>query len=134
MSDERMGYGIGRGLRNGLKSHTGIFVAGLALGSVAVKVLTSRDARDFYTQLIAAGLRAKECTMDTVNTVQEHIEDMVAEAKFINRIREEEAEYGDFDDFSCTCGEDDCEFCGCDDEFCTCGEDDCEFCNPKEEE
>lgn len=114
--------GIGNGIKKGINSHTSIFVAGLALGSVAMKVLTSRDARAFYTQLIAAGFRAKESTMDTVNSVQEHIEDMVAEAKLINKIREEEEMYEDFDD----CDEFDFD--------CGCGEDDCECCNPSEED
>ncbi|MGP1569418.1 MAG: DUF6110 family protein [Eubacteriales bacterium] len=118
MSDERLGLGLGYGLRRafhgGLGSHGRIFLAGLALGPIAFKILTSKDARNFYTDVIAAGLRAKEYTMDTVNIAQEYIEDMIAEAKFINMLREEDEFYDEFGD--CCCDEDcDCD-CDCDDD------------------
>lgn len=109
------GFGLGRLLHGGVKSHAAIFTAGLALGSITVKLLTSRDAREFYTKVIAAGLRAKEYTMDTVNNVQEHIEDMVAEAKFINDLRAEEEIYEYFDEHDCCCGDEEHECC-CGDE------------------
>ena len=45
-----------------------------------------------YTQCTAAALRAKDCVMKTVNTVQENAEDILAEAKSINEEREAKAE------------------------------------------
>ncbi len=125
MSNERLGMGLGLGyglksvFKGGLKSHGGLFLTGLALGPVAFTVLTSKDARNFYTDVIAAALRAKEYTMDAVNVAQEYVEDMVAEAKIINEIRAEEEFYDEFYDEFCDDLDD------CDDECC-CGEDDCD--------
>ena len=45
-----------------------------------------------YTNCTAAVLRAKECVMDTVATVQENAEDIYAEAQQINEERAAEAE------------------------------------------
>ena len=40
--------------------------------------------------MVAAGLRGKECVMAATTKVQENAEDVLAEAKEINRQREEE--------------------------------------------
>ena len=40
-----------------------------------------------------AVLRAKDCVMDTVTTVQENAEDVLAEAKEVNEKRQEEEIY-----------------------------------------
>ena len=49
--------------------------------------LSSKDAKKLYTNATAAVLRAKECVMDTVTTVQENAEDIYEEAKQINEER-----------------------------------------------
>lgn len=94
----------------------GIFAGGVLFGSAGLKALSSRDAKSVYTQVVAAGLRAKDCAMDTVSNIQENIEDIVEEAKFINAEREiEEALWEDDcyfedefdDDFEVEC----CEEC-----------------------
>ena len=36
-----------------------LFAAGLALGTVGLKVLTSKDSKKVYANVVAAGLRAK---------------------------------------------------------------------------
>ena len=66
---------------------TGIFAAGVAFGTACIKVLSSKDAKKFYTNCTAAALRAKECVMKTVSTVQENAEDIYADAKQINEDR-----------------------------------------------
>lgn len=73
---------------------TGIFAAGVAFGTAGIKLLSSKDAKKVYTNCTAAVLRAKESVMQTVNTVQENAEDILAEAKQINeeRAAKEEAE------------------------------------------
>ena len=71
---------------------TGIFAAGVAFGTAGIKILSSKDAKHAYTQCTAAALRAKDCVMKTVNTVQENAEDILAEAKSINEEREAKAE------------------------------------------
>ena len=80
----------------------GTFAGEFVFGTAGVKVLASDDAKKVYTQCTAAVLRAKECVMDTVTTVQENAEDIYEEAKQINEDRaaaEEEMEaYAEADD------------------------------------
>lgn len=69
------------------KKATGLFAAGVLFGTAGIKILSSKDAKKFYTQCTAAVLRAKECVMKTVSTVQENAEDIYAGAKQINEDR-----------------------------------------------
>ena len=55
---------------------TGFFAAGVLFGTAGIKALSSKDAKKLYTNATAAVLRAKECVMDTVTTVQENAEDI----------------------------------------------------------
>lgn len=64
--------------------HTGLFAAGLLLGTAGVKILSSKDAKNVYTKCTAAVLRAKESVM---KTVQENAGDIYAEAQQINEDR-----------------------------------------------
>lgn len=77
---------------------TGIFAAGVAFGTAGIKVLSSKDAKKVYANCTAAALRAKECVMKTVTTVQENAEDILADAKTINEERMAEAEAAEFTD------------------------------------
>ena len=65
----------------------GLFVGGGLFGTAGVKVLSSKDAKKFYTNCTAAALRAKDCVMQTAATVQEIAEDILAEAQEINEKR-----------------------------------------------
>ena len=70
---------------NGKK--TGLFAAGVLFGTAGLKVLSSDDAKKFYTNCTAAVLRAKKCLMKTVTTVQENAGDIYEDAKTINEER-----------------------------------------------
>ena len=65
----------------------GCFAGGVVFGTAGVKLLSSKDAKKVYTNCTAAVLRAKDCVMKTVTTVQENAEDIYAEAKQINEDR-----------------------------------------------
>ena len=85
---------------------SGLFAAGVAFGTAGIKILSSKDAKHAYTKCTAAALRAKDCVMKTVNTVQENAEDILAEAKSINDEREAKAEAAKVSDASedvCEC-------------------------------
>ena len=69
-----------------------LFLGGVVFGSAGFKVLSSKDAKKVYTQTTAAVLRMKDCTMQTVNKVQEEAGDILADAKAINEARAVEAE------------------------------------------
>ena len=67
----------------------GLFLGGILAGTAGVKVLASKEAKKVYVQTAAAALRAKDCMMNTVTIVQENAEDVLAEAKAVNAMREE---------------------------------------------
>lgn len=75
--------------QNNLKN-VNLFAAGLALGTVGLKVLTSKDAKKVYAGIVAAGLRAKETVLETAEKVQASASDVLAEAQEINEARNEE--------------------------------------------
>ena len=50
-------------------------------------MLSSKDAKKCYTNATAAVLRAKESVMETVTTVRENCDDILADAKEINEQR-----------------------------------------------
>lgn len=70
----------------------GLFAGGVLFGTAGVKILGSKDAKKLYVNCLAAGLRAKECVMTTATTIQENADDILAEAKEINRQRAEETD------------------------------------------
>ena len=63
------------------------FAGGALFGSVGLKLLGSQDAKKAYVHVAAAGLRAKDCVMNTVTTVQENAADIMAAAKDLNEDR-----------------------------------------------
>ena len=65
----------------------GIFAAGVLFGTAGIRILSGKDAKKIYTHGTAAILRAKECVMRTVTSVQENAEDIYAEACQINEER-----------------------------------------------
>ncbi len=72
---------------------SGLFAAGVLFGTAGIKALSSKDAKKLYTNCTAAVLRAKDCVMKTVTTVQENCGDIYEGAKQINedRVAAEEA-------------------------------------------
>ena len=66
---------------------TGLFAAGVLFGTAGIKILASKDAKKVYTECTAAVLRAKDCVMKTVTTVQENAGDIYADAQQINEDR-----------------------------------------------
>ena len=63
------------------------FAGGALFGSVGLKLLASKDAKKAYVHATAAGLRVKDCVMETVTTVQENAADVLAAAKDLNAER-----------------------------------------------
>lgn len=76
----------------------GLFAGGTLFGTAGVKLLSSDDAKKVYTQCTAAVLRAKDCVMKTVSTVQENAGDIYAEAKSVNEERAQQKEDTVFED------------------------------------
>ena len=68
---------------------SGVFAAGVLFGTAGVKILASEDAKKVYTNCTAAVLRAKTCVLNVAASVQANAEDILAEAKEINRQRAE---------------------------------------------
>ncbi len=66
---------------------SGLFAAGVLFGTAGIKVLSSKDAKNFYTSCTAAVLRAKDCVMKTATCVQENATDIYESAKQMNEER-----------------------------------------------
>lgn len=62
----------------------GIFAAGVLFGTAGIKALSSKDAKNVYTKITAAVLRAKDCVLDVVSNIQENAQDIYAGAQQIN--------------------------------------------------
>ena len=63
------------------------FAGGALFGSFGIKLLSSKDAKKAYVHVTAAGLRMKDCVMETVTSAQENVADILAAAKDINEAR-----------------------------------------------
>ena len=68
-------------------SKLALFLGGTLFGSAGLKILSSREAKQVYVHAAAAGLRAKDCAMETVTMVQESAADILAEARELNEAR-----------------------------------------------
>lgn len=75
------------------------FAGGILFGTAGVKILASTDAKKLYVNCLAAGLRAKKCVMTTATTIQENAEDILAEAKEINEMRQPEVYENETENF-----------------------------------
>ena len=64
-----------------------LFAGGVLFGSAGIKLLSSKDAKKVYIHATAAGLRMKDCVMETATHVQENAADILASAKDINQAR-----------------------------------------------
>lgn len=62
----------------------GIFAAGVLFGTAGIKALSTKDAKNVYTKVTAAVLRAKDCVLDVVSNIQENAQDIYAGAQQIN--------------------------------------------------
>lgn len=74
MGDKKM-IGLGK---------IGCFAAGVLFGTAGIKILSTKEAKKVYVKGTAAALRAKDCVMETVTTLQAEAEDIYAEAKALN--------------------------------------------------
>ena len=67
----------------------GLFALGTLFGLEGIRLLSSKDAKKVYTHCTAGVLRAKDCVMDQITTLQENCSDIYEEAKAINEERAE---------------------------------------------
>ena len=67
------------------RTRNGLLVgAGFLLGTIGLKALTSPTAKRCYVQGVAYGLRAKEGYSSIVEEAKAQVDDIVAEATYIN--------------------------------------------------
>ena len=74
-------------MMNDISKGVALFAAGTLFGSLGLKLLGSKDAKDLYVHVTAAGLRIKEQAMSAVTSVQESSADILASAKELNEER-----------------------------------------------
>lgn len=71
---------------------------GFLLGTAGVKLLTSRDAKKFYTHVTAAVMRCGDEIMKTFDTLKENCGDIETDAREINEARKEEERRKEIED------------------------------------
>lgn len=74
------------------KAKGGLLVgAGFLIGTLGVKALTSPAAKKVYVQGVAKGLQAKTSYENVVEEAKAQVDDIVAEANYINVSQQEAA-------------------------------------------
>ncbi|MDR1358785.1 MAG: DUF6110 family protein [Coriobacteriales bacterium] len=68
--------------RNGL-----LVGAGFLIGTLGIKALTSKPAKQLYVQGVAKGLQAKTCYEEIVEEAKAQVDDIVSEASYLNSTR-----------------------------------------------
>ena len=61
-----------------------MLAGGFALGTLGLKALNSSTAKKCYVQGVAKGLQAKAAYQDVVEQAKAQVDDIVAEASYIN--------------------------------------------------
>ncbi len=79
----------------------GLFALGTLFGLEGVKLLSSKDAKKVYAHCTAGVLRAKDCVVGQVTTLQENCADIYEEAKAINEERAKKDKEAEVDDTDC---------------------------------
>ena len=80
------------------KTHALLVGAGFLAGTLGVKAVTSECAKKLAVQGVAAGLRAKQGYENVVEQAKAQVDDIVAEASYLNE-NEDKAAEGD----ACCC-------------------------------
>ncbi len=80
----------------------GLFAGGVLFGTAGIAILSSDDAKKFYTQVTAAVKRGADCVMKTADTIRENCEDINADADEINERRAKEKEEREIADAKAT--------------------------------
>jgi hypothetical protein len=62
----------------------GLLAAGFALGTLGVKAAKSKPAKQLYVHAIAKGMQAKSAGEDLIEQARVEIDDVLAEASYIN--------------------------------------------------
>ena len=74
-------------------AHHGLLVAGgFLLGTLGVKAATSKTAKNIAVKGVAKGLQAKACYESVVEQAKAQVDDIVAEANYINLSAVEKAQ------------------------------------------
>ncbi len=82
--------------------HGALLGAGFLLGTLGMKAVRSDAAHRLYVQAVAAGMRAKQGCEGVAEQVMAEVDDIVAEAKYLN---EQQCECdGDIYEDACDCG------------------------------
>lgn len=75
-----------------IKSHPALVACGAVLGVVVPKLLASEQAKKLAVSGVAAGMRVKAGYEDIVEQAKAQVDDIVAEAEYLNKEQEVAAE------------------------------------------
>jgi hypothetical protein len=70
----------------------GLIAAGFVLGTVGVKAVKSERAKQLCVQAVSKGLQAKAVGQDIIEQAKSNVDDIVAEATYLNNQETEDTE------------------------------------------
>ncbi|MDR3136993.1 MAG: DUF6110 family protein [Coriobacteriales bacterium] len=62
---------------------------GFVMGTLGLKLLKSEPARKFYVRVVSKALQAKAAGQDIIEEAKSNVDDIVAEANYINKQEDE---------------------------------------------
>jgi hypothetical protein len=68
----------------------GWFLGGLLVGAKGKDIFGSKEAKKVYSKVVSYGLDAKDCVMETADTLRENWDDVYADAKDMKEERDRE--------------------------------------------
>lgn len=60
---------------------SGLFLGGVAFGTLGLKILASKDAKHLYAKAVASSYKMKDGIDASLSQVKQHADDVLAEAK-----------------------------------------------------
>ncbi|MGX7107960.1 DUF6110 family protein [Facklamia miroungae] len=77
-----------------LSKSSGLFLGGALFGSLGLKLLTSRKAKEKYAEVIAKSYQLKDELDASVSTIKQHTDDVLADAQeiYLAQKQQEQAE------------------------------------------
>lgn len=71
-----------------VSKYAGVFLAGVACGTMSEKVLANPSVRKALVNVAATGLKVKDDVIEKAVALQESAEDILAEAKALNEAKD----------------------------------------------
>ncbi|MCR8968451.1 DUF6110 family protein [Facklamia sp. 7083-14-GEN3] len=80
-----------------ISKSSGLFLGGALFGTLGLKVLTSKKAKEKYAEMIASSYQFKDELDASVSSIKQHTDDVLADAQEIYQARKQEEQIKSID-------------------------------------